>query len=180
MAAYLRCNRSVLIPARGEDKSTAPLQQAAECCALFPKATSSSVAPFYRARLAEAGDRVQRVAAVLSTELSRPPPNTVERAVLGKTPRRPAEAGGRVPEASPAFKQVGRWGAREEVAGAVLEVGLLCSWLGEYTDVVRRRCWHWERSCSTAGRQAGTSCIGPDLCLGFGHSQVSVGLRCTC
>ncbi|EFN57488.1 hypothetical protein CHLNCDRAFT_143020 [Chlorella variabilis] len=48
--------------------------------------------PALRARLEQAADKLQRVVAAVAADINRPPPNTVERAVLGKTPGRPAEA----------------------------------------------------------------------------------------
>lgn len=69
--------------------------------------------PALRAQLEQAADRLQRVVAAVAADINRPPPNTVEKAVLGKTPGRPgggAAAGGEENAAgvSPLFKQVRR------------------------------------------------------------------------
>jgi hypothetical protein len=49
---------------------------------------------YYRARLEDAADRMQRVVAAVAAERARPPPNTVERAVLGRaTPEGAGPAG---------------------------------------------------------------------------------------
>lgn len=70
--------------------------------------------PALRARLEQAADKLQRVVAAVAADINRPPPNTVERAVLGKTPGRPAEAAAaevgaaeeNEPGVSPLVKQV--------------------------------------------------------------------------
>ena len=72
--------------------------------------------PALRARLEQATDKLQRVVAAVAADISRPPPNTVEKAVLGKTPGRlpasAAKAAGTAagaenePRVSPLFQQV--------------------------------------------------------------------------
>ncbi|KAL4425670.1 hypothetical protein ABPG75_009686 [Micractinium tetrahymenae] len=53
-------------------------------------ASAAGRMPALRARLEAATDRLQRVLAAVAADINRPPPNTVEKAVLGKTPGRPA------------------------------------------------------------------------------------------
>ena len=72
--------------------------------------------PALRARLEQATDKLQRVVAAVAADISRPPPNTVEKAVVGKTPGRlpasAAKAAGTAagaenePRVSPLFQQV--------------------------------------------------------------------------
>lgn len=69
--------------------------------------------PALRAQLEQAAERLQRVVTAVAAEINRPAPNTVEKAVLGKTPGRPAAgaaAGGEEngEGVSPLFKQVCR------------------------------------------------------------------------
>ncbi|GAB4816867.1 hypothetical protein N2152v2_003913 [Parachlorella kessleri] len=81
-------------------------------------AGASTKLPVLRARLESASDRVQRVFAVLSTELNRPPPNTVERVLLGgKTPGRPAAAAasGTLGTSSPAGEQAAEARVRDDL-----------------------------------------------------------------
>lgn len=52
-------------------------------------ASAADRMPALRARLEAATDRLQRVLAAVAADINRPPPNTVEKAVLGKTPGRP-------------------------------------------------------------------------------------------
>ena len=61
--------------------------------------------PTLRARLESATDRLQRVVAAVAADVNRPPPGTVEKAMLGKTPARPS--GENVPAVSPLVQQVG-------------------------------------------------------------------------
>lgn len=46
--------------------------------------------PALRAQLEQAADKLQRVVAAVAADINRPPPSTVEKAVLGKTPGKPA------------------------------------------------------------------------------------------
>ncbi len=73
-------------------------------------AAAANRMPALRARLEAATDRLQRVVSTVAADINRPPPNTVEKAVLGKTPGRPTAAGSKgeenVPGVSPLFKQV--------------------------------------------------------------------------
>lgn len=55
-------------------------------------AVAAAKLPALRARLEEASGRLQRVMGVAASQLDAPPPNTVEKAVLGKTPGPPAAA----------------------------------------------------------------------------------------
>lgn len=72
-------------------------------------AAAANRMPALRARLEAATDRLQRVVSTVAADINRPPPNTVEKAVLGKTPGRPAAGGSKgeenVPGVSPLFKQ---------------------------------------------------------------------------
>ncbi|PRW59233.1 hypothetical protein C2E21_2304 [Chlorella sorokiniana] len=72
-------------------------------------AAAANRMPALRARLEAATDRLQRVVSAVAADINRPPPNTVEKAVLGKTPGRPAAGGSKgeenVPGVSPLFKQ---------------------------------------------------------------------------
>lgn len=110
--------------------------------------------PALRARLEQATDRLQRVVAAVAADIARPPPNTVEKAVLGKTPGRPgtgragAAAAGdeeNVPGVSPLLQQVGcrsRWEAL----------------VWEHADVQQLiGCWH---AAGSAARQP----LLPDEC----------------
>lgn len=93
--------------------------------------------PALRARLEQATDRLQRVVAAVAADIARPPPNTVEKAVLGKTPGRSgiasaaaaaAVAAGEeenVPGVSPLLKQV-----RRHVACSACSPGLSPMLLG--------------------------------------------------
>lgn len=77
-------------------------------------ASAADRMPALRARLETATDRLQRVLAAVVADINRPPPNTVEKAVLGKTPGRPAPAGATAGEendesrVSPLVQQVGQ------------------------------------------------------------------------
>lgn len=74
-------------------------------------AAAANRMPALRARLEAATDRLQRVVSAVSADINRPPPNTVEKALAGKTPGRPGAGGGEgeenVPGVSPLVKQVG-------------------------------------------------------------------------
>lgn len=89
--------------------------------------------PALRARLEQATDRLQRVVAAVAADIARPPPNTVEKAMLGKTPGRPATAAAgagadaagaeeNVPGVSPLFKQVGSGGRQGHGAAGTVRV----------------------------------------------------------
>lgn len=78
-------------------------------------ASAADRMPALRARLEAATDRLQRVLAAVAADINRPPPNTVEKAVLGRTPGRPTAtsepaAGGEndEPHVSPLMQQVGQ------------------------------------------------------------------------
>ena len=79
-------------------------------------AAAANRMPALRARLEAATDRLQRVVSAVSADINRAPPNTVEKALAGKTPGRPASRGSEgeenVPGVSPLVKQVGWLGTR--------------------------------------------------------------------
>lgn len=85
-------------------------------------AAAANRMPALRARLEAATDRLQRVVSAVAADINRPPPNTVEKAVLGKTPGRPAAGGTKgeenVPGVSPLFKQVGGGWLHRAVPGS--------------------------------------------------------------
>jgi hypothetical protein len=64
--------------------------------------------PALRAQLEQAADKLQRVVAAVAADINRPPPNTVEKAVLGKTPGKPAAPADseNQPGVSPLLQQV--------------------------------------------------------------------------
>ncbi|PSC75460.1 hypothetical protein C2E20_1186 [Micractinium conductrix] len=79
--------------------------------------------PTLRARLESATDRLQRVVAAVAADVNRPPPGTVEKAMLGKTPARPS--GENVPAVSPLVQQAlesGQISTRRRVARDVQPV----------------------------------------------------------
>lgn len=86
---------------------------------------AASRMPALRARLEAATDRLQRVVAAVAADINRAPPNTVEKAVLGKTPGKPSAAApgepaegaeNQEPRVSPLVQQVG-WLGRALFAG---------------------------------------------------------------
>ncbi|KAL4437965.1 hypothetical protein ABPG77_004186 [Micractinium sp. CCAP 211/92] len=95
-------------------------------------ASAADRMPALRARLEAATDRLQRVLAAVAADINRPPPNTVEKAVLGTTPGRLAAtsepaAGGEndEPHLSPLMQQAmesGQISMRRRVARDVQPV----------------------------------------------------------